>query len=165
LGEPVACGQYYSHSIEAMTLRQYVRRASKSNFASLAVDAAVLPQRRGRNERELAGTPQRNAPHGEHPPKELPLASMVLFDALALDAASCPRAWRQQRRRAVHQAAKLMMAQQASALKQGCEVAIPVSHVVSSFSPSNECTKGFVHGIGGSSDSKAPWCQPQARNQ
>mmetsp|Transcript_64231 Transcript_64231/g.127044 ORF Transcript_64231/g.127044 Transcript_64231/m.127044 type:complete len:161 (-) Transcript_64231:383-865(-) len=113
-----------------MTLRQYVRRAgmppaSLSNFESLAIDSAAFPQKRQRNERKLTGAPQRSCPCSEHSKEELSLASMVLFDALALEAASCPQR------------------QRVSKLKQSSEVAIPLSHAIGSFLPPRECTKGF----------------------
>eukprot|EP00419_Tripos_fusus_P027648 CAMPEP_0172716088 /NCGR_PEP_ID=MMETSP1074-20121228/67922_1 /TAXON_ID=2916 /ORGANISM="Ceratium fusus, Strain PA161109" /LENGTH=175 /DNA_ID=CAMNT_0013540739 /DNA_START=68 /DNA_END=598 /DNA_ORIENTATION=+ len=127
-----------------MTLRQYVRRAgmppaSLSNFESLAIDSAAFPQKRQRNERKLTGAPQRSCPCSEHSKEELSLASMVLFDALALEAASCPQV---RRGRATHQAVKLMVFQRASKLKQSNEVEIPLSHTVSSFLPSSACVKG-----------------------
>jgi hypothetical protein len=103
-----------------MTLRQYVHRfglppASQSNFESLAIDAAALPRQRRRNEQKLVRAPQRSSLHGQNSQEDLSFASMVLFDALALESVSCPprRQWR-----AARQAEKLLVAEQTGALKQ-----------------------------------------------
>jgi len=116
-------------------MRQYVHRfglppASQSNFESLAIDAAAIPRQRRRNGQKLTRACQRSSSHIENAQEERSFASMVLFDALALDAASCPPG---QRWRAAHEAEKLMVAQQASALTQDSEVKITLSHVVGSF--------------------------------
>eukprot|EP00419_Tripos_fusus_P085198 CAMPEP_0172863700 /NCGR_PEP_ID=MMETSP1075-20121228/78090_1 /TAXON_ID=2916 /ORGANISM="Ceratium fusus, Strain PA161109" /LENGTH=77 /DNA_ID=CAMNT_0013712389 /DNA_START=63 /DNA_END=292 /DNA_ORIENTATION=- len=77
-----------------MTSGQYVHHArpmSKSNFTSFAIDAVALPQQWRQSEWGLTGAPPRNSSRSEHPQDESSLASMVLFDALALDAGSCPR--------------------------------------------------------------------------
>merc|ERR1719361_1099213 len=104
-----------------MTLRQNLHRvglppASQSNFESLAIDAAALPRRQKRNKQKLTRASQRSSLHIESSQEELSFASMVLFDALALDAVSCPprRQWR-----AARQAEKLIVAEQTGALKQG----------------------------------------------
>jgi len=128
-----------------MTMRQYVHRfglppASQSNFESLAIDAAAIPRQRRRHGQKLTRACQRSSSHIENAQEERSFASMVLFDALALDAASCPPG---QRWRAAHEAEKLMVAQQASALTQDSEVKITLSHVVGSFLPPSEGTSGF----------------------
>jgi len=122
-----------------------------ANFESLAIDASALPRQQKRNEQKLTRASQRNTPHSEHALEELSLASMVLFAGPALDAACCPRGWQN----ATRQAAKFMMDAQVSALKQSSEVGIPLSSVLSSSVPPNECTEGFDHGGAccGSSDS------------
>jgi len=130
-----------------MTLRQYVHRAglppaSQSNFESIAIDAAALPRQRRRNGQKSTRCPQRISPHSENAQavqEEPSLASMVLFDALALDSSCCLRG----RRRHARQGAKLKVPQQASLLVQSSEVVIPLSHVLSSFSPPSEFTKCF----------------------
>jgi len=97
-----------SHRVlKAMTMRQYVRRfglppASQSNFESLAIDAGAFPRQRWWNEQKLTRDRQTCMSHTDTQ-AEPPLASMVLFDALALNAASCPLG----RERATRQAAKL----------------------------------------------------------
>merc|ERR1719361_1655249 len=83
-----------------MTLRQNLHRvglppASQSNFESLAIDAAALPRRQKRNKQKLTRASQRSSLHIESSQEELSFASMVLFDALALESVSCPpgRQW------------------------------------------------------------------------
>jgi len=125
--------------------------ASQSNFESLAIDASALPRQKKRNEQKSTRASQRSNPHCEHAQGELSLASMVLFDSLALDAACCP----QGRRNATHQAVNSMVAEQANAWKQNSEVGITLHHILSSFVPPNRRTKGFDQGgaCRGSSDS------------
>jgi len=74
-----------------MNSQQHVRRASKSNFASLALDATAPLREPMRNETDLTGTSRRIGLRNKHPEEEHTVASMMLFDTLALDAAATPR--------------------------------------------------------------------------